>query len=373
MSLQNWQNCTLDYNLEKYPWPSWILNVIQEIEPAVKSLANFHLVVPSSRIVDVTNHVQASFSRPEFMQRFDDFAEDYGRSLIDNKNYMIKRQATLNLVVPNQQKLGRLLPFHQGVWYSNGRGQRTLWLALTPCFDTNSMWVVDHESSRKISLETIHGQWDQTQFELECKKHAWPVNILPGQCHLFHQEIIHGNVNNDTDVTRMSIDWHLLVEHEEHGRRLPGGFFRFPGDHQQAQEYKDMPRSGFVQYVGNNTEYDRGIPIVLQRMLMTQYCENCNIKTQFTQFENEYLSWMPILEQVIRDGVPGIVMGSIYSLPDDATRCRRLLQLAIDSGVTMHFANEYLRLENMQDLELIEKYRAFARHKVDAHFWEVSV
>jgi sporadic carbohydrate cluster protein (TIGR04323 family) len=128
-----------------------------------------------------------------------------------------------------------------------------------------------------------------------------------------------------------------------------------------------------VQYVGNNTEYDRGIPIVLQRMLMTQYCENCNIKTQFTQFENEYLSWMPILEQVIRDGVPGIVMGSIYSLPDDATRCRRLLQLAIDSGVTMHFANEYLRLENMQDLELIEKYRAFARHKVDAHFWEVSV
>jgi len=370
MSLSNWENKTLDYDLVRYPWHEWILEVIQEIEPRVHDLQRFHDVVAPERIVAVTGHVQRSFSRTEFMKRFDDFAEEYGRPLIDNKRYMIKRQATLNLVVPNQQSLGRLLPFHQGVWYSNGRGQRTFWLALTPCFDTNSMYVIDTDISQRISLDTITNQWSQSRFEQECLEHAWPVQIQPGQCHLFQQEIIHGNVNNNTGVTRMSIDWHLLVEGEEHGKRLPGGFFRLPGDHAQAHKTTQVNRQGFVQYTGNNTEYDRGIPQLFQRMAMDQYCKDYGISINCVQFENEYLHWLPILEKLMLDGVPGIVMGSIYSLPDDAQRRHQLLNLALEHGVEMHFANEYLRLESNKDIELIETYRTFAQQSSGPQSWQ---
>lgn len=360
MSLPNWENQTLDYDLAKYPWTDWILDVIQEIEPQVQDLQKFHEVVSPERIVAVTGHVQRSFSRREFMARFDDFAEEYGRPLIDNKRYMIKRQATLNLVVPNQQSLGRLLPFHQGVWYSNGRGQRTFWLALTPCFGTNSMYVIDTDISRRISRDTIENQWSQTRFEQECLQHARPVEIVPGQCHLFQQEIIHGNVNNETGVTRMSIDWHLLVEGEEHGKRLPGGFFRLPGDHRQSHRSTAITRDGFVQYTGNNTDYDRNIPQLFQRMAMDQYCKDYGISINCVQFENEYLSWLPILEKLILDGVPGIVMGSIYSLPDDQHRRHHILNLALEHNTEMHFANEYLQLRSKPDLDLIESYRGFA-------------
>lgn len=370
MSLQNWENRTLDYDLEQYPWPQWVLQVIQEIEPQVQDLSQFHAVVPPERILTVTAHVQKAFSRPEFMRRFDDFAEQYGRPLIDGRRYMIKRQATLNLVVPEQRRLGRLLPFHQGVWYNNGRGQRTLWLALTRCFDSNSMWVVDTETSRNISRQTIAQQWNQSQFEAACLEHAWPVTIDPGQCHLFQQEIIHGNINNTTGVTRMSIDWHMLIEGSEFSKRWPGGFFRFPGDHRQADRSSEVKFCHYVIYVGNNTEYDRGIPIMLQRLAIDQYCREYGVATNSVQFENEYLSWMPILEQLIKDQVPGLVLSSIWSLPDDNERCREIMTMALRLKVPMHFVNEYMRLESLEDLELIMAYREFAVASSGPQSWQ---
>ncbi len=368
MSLQNWENRTLQYDLAAFPWPNWILEVIQEIEPGVTDLTQFHTVVPPERIQAVTRHVQQAFGRAEFMSRFDDFAEQYARPLINGQRYMLKRQATLNLVVPDQTRLGRLLPFHQGVWYGNGRGQRTVWLALTPCFGNNSMWVVSTDHSREISRDTIQQQWSQSRFESESLARAWPVDIRPGQCHLFHQEIIHGNVNNDTGITRMAIDWHVLVEGEEYGNRLPGGFFRLPGDHGQA--HQAQARQGLVQYLGNNTDYDRHIPQLLQRMALDQYCRDRGIGINYVHFENEYLHWMPILEHLIDTGVPGIIMGSIYSLPDDAQRRGHILRCAVEQGMELHFANEYLVVSAPEHIELLETYRGFAVRQAGAHSWQ---
>jgi len=370
MSLDNWQNCTLNYDLTRYNWPAWILKVIQEIEPTVGDLTKFHKFVSADRIVSVLRHVQNAMSRPEFMERFDTFAKEYGSPLIGDAEYMIKRQATLNLVVPNQRQLGRLLPFHQGVWYSNGRGQRTFWMALTPCHGTNTMWVVDHKPSIQISKKTIDEQLSQQDFEELCLKHAWPVEINPGQCHLFHQEILHGNVNNDTDITRMSIDWHLLVKDHEYGNRLPGGFFRFPGDHAQAEKTTIKKYFGYVQYTGNNTEFDKDIPVVFQRLALDAYCSSYGISINCTQFENSYLHWLPILENLILDQVPGIVMTSIHSLPDDPDRREYLLKLALKHNVNLHFANEYCQLRSEQDLELIQRYRNFAIKNSGPFSWE---
>lgn len=372
MLVEHWENKTLDYDLSRYPWTQWVLEVVREIKPDVTDLSQFHTVVPPEDMVKVTAYVQNSFSRREFMERFDSFADEYLAPLTNGCKYMIKRQATLNLVVPNQTEIGRLLPFHQGVWYNNGRGQGTVWLALTDCFDSNSVWVIDADTSRQISRDTISNQWSQSEFEKACLTKAYPVNIRPGQCHLFHQEIIHGNINNTTGVTRMSLDWHILHQGHEYGRRLPGGFFRFPGDYLQANKTTQKNRAGFVIYVGNNTEYDCGIPQVMQRVLIDQYCSQYGISTNSVQFENEYLSWLPILENLILQKVPGIVMTSIYSLPDNQQRRQYILQLALDSGVELHFTNEYIQMTQQTDITLIEQYRTFAVPKSGPHSWQLN-
>jgi nicotinate-nucleotide pyrophosphorylase (carboxylating) len=74
------------------------------------------------------------------------------------------------------------------------------------------MWVVDHDNSKRLTARALKDKLSQEDFESMILDVAYPVNIETGQAHLFHQEILHGNINNDTSITRMSIDWHILLK-----------------------------------------------------------------------------------------------------------------------------------------------------------------
>jgi sporadic carbohydrate cluster protein (TIGR04323 family) len=81
------------------------------------------------------------------------------------------------------------------------------------------------------------------------------------------------------------------------------------------------------------------------------------------QFENEFLTWLPILEHYIKQKVDGIVMLSIHSLPNDKARADEILHMAIDNKVQLHFANEFCTLKAKEDLERIQTYLAFSPSK----------
>ena len=368
---QCWENKTLDYDILKYPWPSQVLSVIQEKFPLVDDLTRVHKHLTASQIQDLTIHVQSAFGRQMFAQQFDQFAEEYIQPLLGGKKYLIKRQATLNCVIPNQQHVSRKLPFHQGVFYNNGRGQRTIWMALTDCEDTNSMWIADTESSQRLTKQCIDQKMNQDQFESECVKICKPVNIKPGQCHLFHQEHIHGNVNNETGYTRMAVDWHVLIEGEEYGGRLPGGFFRAPGDYEQQQSF-DHSNQNIIAYVGNNTHFDKHIPVHFQRKVIDEYCQHKQISCVAVQFENEHLEWLPVLEQCIKQKPDGIVMCSMYSLPDDIVRRNEILKVALHNNVKLYFANEHCCMTNINELHKIQMYIDFAVQHKGSQSWETS-
>jgi len=363
-----WENAKLTYNLGKYNFPALVLELVQELYPAVPSLDQIHNFVPAKNIVTICDHVQKSFGQKKFMQLFEKFAEEYLAPKISGKKYLIKRQATLNCVIPNQVKYARRLPFHQGIFYSNGRGMATQWMPLTKAFGTNSMYIAGLEDSRKLTKKVIQEKLNVEQFENECLKICKPVEKKPGEVHLFHQEHIHGNVNNETDVTRCALDWHILLEGEEYGWREPGGFFRAPGDYEQDQEVdKDLT---FIAYVGNNSYFDKHIPQHFQRKVIAEYCANKDIHHNGFIFENEYLDWLPILEHYISKKVDGIVMCSMYSLPNDKTVRSALLNLALENNVQLHFANEFCSLKNQKDLEKINMYLNFGHKQKGEKWWE---
>ena len=361
---KNFNNNTLNYDHDCYPWDIWVLEIIQELYPYVTSLENIHKEVPTRELIHITDMVQSRLSSDKYSKEFDSFAETYIAPLLDGKRYLIKRRPTLNLVIPNQEKLGRKLPFHQGIFYQNGRGQGTIWMPLTRAYDTNSMYVVPTNSSRKITKALIEDQWDQKTFENTCLKTAYPVDLDVGQAHLFHQEIIHGNVNNKTDITRMAIDWHVLVEGEEFGGRLPGAFFRLPGDITELLNVKDHSKDICICYLNNNTEYTKNIPLNYQRDMIQSFCTLYKIPNNMWQFENEYLDWLPIFEDLIISDIDVIIMTSIYSLPDDIDRRNLLMELAINSKTTLLFANESFYLRNEEEKEKINTYLNFGhKHK----------
>ena len=365
---KNFDNDMLKYDRDCYPWDIWVLNIIQELYPYVTSLENIHNEVATRELVHITDMVQKRLSAPDYSKEFDAFAKTYIAPLLDDKRYLIKRRPTLNLVIPNQERLGRKLPFHQGIFYKNGRGQGTIWMPLTRAYDTNSMYVVPTDSSRKITKALIEGQWDQKTFEDTCLETAYPVDLEIGQAHLFHQEILHGNVNNETDITRMAIDWHVLLEGEEFGGRLPGGFFRLPND----TDYRAINHTNdiCVGYIGNNTNYDRDIPLNLQRDAVQSFCKTRNIPNNMMQVENEYLHWMPILEDLLESEIDVIVISSIYSLPNSRRRREYLINLALRNNITMWFANEEFCLSNESEKQKINTYLNFGYKQKGWLPWE---
>ena len=365
----HWDNKTLDYDLEKYNWPAWALSVIQEVAPQIKELETMHEFLTPAEIVRVGNHVQNACSRKDFMERFDEFALGVVPQRIEGKRFMIQRQGTLRVVIPNQAKVGRRLAFHQGIFVGNGRGCRTIWTPFTKAEKTNTMWMLDLEISREITKKVLAEKWSMEKFEEESLKHAWPVTLQPGQSHLFFQEHIHGNVNNDEGYTRVSMDMRILIEGEEWGRRLPGGFMRLPGDH-SVSDVMDYTGKSFITYAGWSSSFSKNIPLPMQRAIIEPYCVKNKISYNSYEFENEHMDWMPGLEYYIKERPDGIVLCSMYSLTDDVQRRSELLQLALDCGVELHFANELCSLCTGADLEKIETYLNFAVPKKDPYVWE---
>jgi sporadic carbohydrate cluster protein (TIGR04323 family) len=366
---EHWDNKVVDYDLEKYNWSAWALEVIQEVAPQVKELETLHECLSPSEIVRVSQHVQNACTRLDFMKRFDEFAANIVPQRIENKRYLIQRQGTLRVVIPQQAKVGRRLAFHQGIFVGNGRGCRTIWTPFTEARGTNTMWMMDLDISREITKRVLAEKWDLNRFEDECLKHAWPVTLKPGQSHLFFQEHIHGNVNNEEGYTRVSMDMRILIEGEEWGRRMPGGFMRLPGDYEVA-EVMDYTGKSFITYAGWNSKFSKNIPLPMQRAIIEPYCVKNKIAYTSYEFENEHLDWQPGLEYYIKERPHGIVLCSMYSLTDDIDRRREILQLAVDLGVELHFANELVSIKSQRDLEKLEIYLNFAVAKKDPYVWE---
>ena len=366
---EHWDNKTLDYDLEKFDWPSWALGVIQEITPQVTELETLHEVLSPTDIVKVSSHVQNSCSRKDFMERFDAFVAENVPQRIDNKRYMIQRQGTLRVVIPNQAKVGRRLAFHQGIFVGNGRGCRTIWTPFTEARGTNTMQMLELDISRELTKQVLAEKWSLDRFEEECMKHAFPITLKPGQSHLFFQEHIHGNVNNNEGYTRVSMDMRILVEGEEFGRRYPGGFMRFPGDHEVA-EINDYTGKEYITYAGWNSEFSKHLPLPMQRATINEYCTRNKISYNSYEFENEHMDWQPGLEHYINKKPDGIVLCSMYALTDNIERRNEILNLALERGVELHFANELCSLKTKDDLEKIEMYLNFAVQKSEPYVWE---
>lgn len=349
--LKNFDNNTLNYNLDQFNWPAKVLEIIQEHYPSVTSLEHINKDVAPNDISKITGLVQTAFLSKELSTMLDAFAEEYVKPLIGNQSYLIKRQPTLNCVIPNQEASGRRLPFHQGIFYDNGRGQATIWMPLTETYQSNSMWIMDLEPSQRLTQQVVRERWSVEKFEQECEKLSRPVTLSPGQAHLFAQEHIHGNINNVTDITRFAIDWHVLIKGEECHRRLPGGFFRLPGDH-TSDVTVDTDKE-YICYMSNNSEFDKHIGKHSQRCTIEHYLDMHNIGHNGWQFENEYLYHLPIFSHLLEQNIDAIVVLSMYSIPDT------LLERALELGVEVHFANELMIMRTQEDLDKILEYKSF--------------
>jgi sporadic carbohydrate cluster protein (TIGR04323 family) len=359
-----WDNETLNYDLTKHNWPEYWLSVAQDKFPQIEQLETIHEVLSPREISELGKHCQMQFDTEELQSRIDSYFGDYVPDLIDEDDWMLQRFFTVRIVIPNQAKVGRLLAFHQGIWVGNGLGLRTIWTPFTKCYGNNSMQIMDWETSDELTANAYKEQWDYDKIQDECRKHVYPVTLEPGQAHLFQQHHIHGNFNNDTDITRWSMDGRVLPKGQHYHRKLPGGYFRFVGERDDKREIDTTKK--WITYAGWNSKWSEHLPLPMQRAIIGQYTNKFGIEINDYQFENEYLNWFPGLEKMITGyGVEGIVLCSIYCLPDNPFRRYELLKMAVDNGVELHFANEVTRVVNEDDIKHVQHIFEFVNENTN--------
>jgi sporadic carbohydrate cluster 2OG-Fe(II) oxygenase len=307
----NFDNNQVSYDLSTFNLPQWGLEKVRELYPSVSALDNLHKELTTEQIINASAHAQKACKSQEFVNLLDSIIESTVLPLV-NKPVMVQRFGTMRIVVPDQAKKGRLLGYHTGIVNGNGWGLRTMWIPFTSAFDSNTMQILPWDKSQSITRRVMAEQWDFETLQSECHKDSFPVNLEPGDMHLFTQGHWHGNVNNSTNRTRVSMDLRLLFEGEQYHRKLPGGYFRFLGDLPEQQDTGDYSGKTFVTYAGWNSHLTTHLPLPLQRHAINEYCRGKGIVWSDYQYELEFMDWLPNLQYFIEDkSIDGVVLYSI--------------------------------------------------------------
>tara|TARA_Y100000593_G_scaffold55111_1_gene103036 strand:- start:434 stop:1141 length:708 start_codon:yes stop_codon:yes gene_type:complete len=219
------------------------------------------------------------------------------------------------------------------------------------------MWMVNYKNSKELTDKVLKNNCDSHTFEKECIKKSIPANLVPGEALLFNQELIHGNINNETDITRFSFDMRILLQGENFGRKYPGQYFRTIEDDFKNAPYVD---GTYITYAGWNSEYTRHLPLLLQRYAIDDYCIKNDITYTEYSFENEYLDHTPYLIDLITSyNIDAIVLSSIFAMSDIHEVRKNIYNLAAKNNVQLHFAQEDLVLTDTDNIDIIESYLTF--------------
>ena len=360
---KNFDNFVLEYDLEKYPFQSWILEQLQSYGikiDNIKDFTNLHKIMDPKDLPQLTKFLIKATDKIGFKTMVNNFLDEYIRTKYPSgTEFMVQRYVNLRIVFPNQDKFGQVLIWHQGIWVGNGTGMRTIWLPMTKAYKGNTMQMIRLEKSKEITKKTCKSEWSHTKIAEECEKHSFPVTLKPGQGHLFAQIYVHGNVPNRTNITRMSMDVRILFKNSQYYRKLPGGYFRLFEDLESNDSNIDNNKY-FLSYSENNTKFTQNIPIHLQRLQIKEYCTKYDISFKFEQVELNGLFHAPVLQGLIaKDKPEALLMFSIYALPDNEEKRNNILDLFIDNNVEVHFVNENLILRTSEDRNKIKKIRNF--------------
>jgi len=128
-----------------------------------------------------------------FKSCFEDASSVLGPDLL------IQKKINVSIQMPHDET--SILPAHTDCSSGDSPFELVLWIPLTDAFSSNSMFILDKQRSKQFykSLRTncaFHDEPGSSDF----------VNLRFGQYALFSPALVHGNINNTTKSTRVSLN-----------------------------------------------------------------------------------------------------------------------------------------------------------------------
>ena len=350
-----WDNKVLNYDKERHNWSEWFLEAVRELKPELHSMHDIHLYFTTSELVVLRKHLEKLTNSVEFSRRLDDFFAENISPIVDDPNYLIQSTAGIRVVVPEQEKLGRLLSFHTGYWTGYNNVMGTAWIPLTRTWDTNTMQVLSWDDTVTLMNKIHTEKLPLDEIQRLCEEKMYPVNMDVGQAWLFNQGHLHGNVNNDTGVTRVSFDVRWARPGHNLGPRRAGSFYRMQGHHAEIRK-EDLNSGPWVVFIDQNSSYIGETPHYMIREFLLGVARKYELT--INEWSNEYwgCTWMPkLLDFVSKTTLSGLVVPSVHAFSGTVDERMGMFELAVKNGQQIIFVDENMLVKSASDLETVQK------------------
>jgi len=117
---------------------------------------------------------------------------------------MVQTKVNLSIQMPHDHS--SVLPIHSDCWSGDSPYQINLWIPLTNCHSTSSMFLLNLEKTKK-TLTELYSNLSNADYDL--KKSASSddyIGVNYGEYLIFNPALLHGNNLNVTNSTRVSIN-----------------------------------------------------------------------------------------------------------------------------------------------------------------------
>ncbi|MDC0253260.1 hypothetical protein OAK75_00080 [Bacteriovoracales bacterium] len=166
---------------------------------------NTHLFIPQDELnkfrLEVIKKMNSrSFLRPKLYQN----TKSYINSIVGNE---LSMQRNVNFSIQYPHDKSSLLPLHSDVWNGNSPYEVVLWVPLTDCYKTRSMYLIPRKKNDQIMRNfKQYSYLDSENLFKEFEKDFIFLNTRLGSYVIFSHTLMHGNRLNDEPHTRWSIN-----------------------------------------------------------------------------------------------------------------------------------------------------------------------
>ncbi len=116
-------------------------------------------------------------------------------------------------------------------------------------------------------------------------------------------------------------------------------------------------RKGYRGYIGSRTYRSDRVPQHVQNLVVRDFCQRNGFTYLLSATEYAMPACYLILEDVVSEAstLNGVVLYSIFMLPQRAERRRDMCRRILDAGSTIHGAVENISIRSEEDLDRVEE------------------
>jgi sporadic carbohydrate cluster protein (TIGR04323 family) len=304
--------------------------------PGLFDLSALHRHINPSQLADVAAAVYDLFLSAEFIKLYDDLCSSIVVDLFAGKA-AYQAVPSVRIQMPGQISVN----YHTDEWYGHGHEVQNFWLPLTEVGGTNSMFVTDEATSRRITQQISDGRKSIVEMNELARSVCSPLNLSFGEIFHFNSRIIHGTEINGTDKTRVSFDFRMLRDGDDRGLKDQSFFLR-PGARSQKRETRSLAPGAI--YIGKQDGFTQVISQKYQALLCNRYAKENDISAYLSETELSGFSHHPVLWNMVRgnhaETIEHLILFSALLMPNDPAERRSLADECKVRNLTLHFVAE---------------------------------